>query len=661
MARSLRDSVADCIDQISSQRHWLETVNASRHPTLSATIIDQAKRILSDQRTALELWFQETRHSLVTDEEEFVGRLLHGITSRLEIVDEVLRPLGNSQAFSQSERQIQSRRLVENLRSIEDSIESLRTLSKFIQPNDPRQSLVHNDIRRSQRAQQLLYESFLNRIRDLSLVRRRNSFSYDRNSASVDIGRLEWLWIEFPRISGLDGTEDWTDPKDGVRVEEIHIDKARSILDIFCNAWKDSNSGIADESKFGRIRNMGKIAVILCLMRRSIYFDRFIDFGADDDSVPFSRSLIRNVFPEREGGAADEFFAHQFRVVPKYWPEKSNIKLRHIEPLPLKQMHGYGEGGYSVVDKVEDVFTKEIYARKVQRGNADAGHLQNEIERLSDLGADGKEHHIVKYVKSYIRGGQFGVLFKPAATANLEQLLRRYCREQETRQAYLPILLKAFGCLGFSLAYIHNDKETRHRDIKPENILYHRTPNSAELLWSDFGLAKTFNQTHKSVTTSSFNGSIEYAAPETLRNDEHGRSADVFSFGCVLLEILGAILTETTSTERGALKDLFPYCENISKAQLWLNSRISEIPRDHSKYRFVPLLELCRRMVNSSAPDRPKINQIVEYLIALHRDQFPLFCRECLTNYRDARNKQKKILYRSLNVTWRKWLPHRPS
>lgn len=81
-----------------------------------------------------------------------------------------------------------------------------------------------------------------------------------------------------------------------------------------------------------------------------------------------------------------------------------------------------------------------------------------------------------------------------------------------------------------ALEYIHNNKII-HRDLKPENILFD-TKGYVKL--TDFGIARMFSNNNHSDTS----GTPGYMAPEVIKGQQHGYSADYFALGIVLHEMM---------------------------------------------------------------------------------------------------------------------------
>ncbi|OWM79609.1 hypothetical protein CDL15_Pgr023021 [Punica granatum] len=87
------------------------------------------------------------------------------------------------------------------------------------------------------------------------------------------------------------------------------------------------------------------------------------------------------------------------------------------------------------------------------------------------------------------------------------------------------------------IAYFHEQCRNRiiHCDIKPENILLDE--NFCPKV-SDFGLAKLMDREHSHVMTM-VRGTRGYLAPEWVSNRPTTVKADVYSYGMLLLEIIG--------------------------------------------------------------------------------------------------------------------------
>jgi serine/threonine protein kinase len=86
----------------------------------------------------------------------------------------------------------------------------------------------------------------------------------------------------------------------------------------------------------------------------------------------------------------------------------------------------------------------------------------------------------------------------------------------------------------------------RHKDIKPQNILV----KGMNVLITDFGTALDWSK-DSGATTSGHPGptSVNYIAPEVAEHEDRNESSDIWSLGCVFLEMTvkccGANFTRT--------------------------------------------------------------------------------------------------------------------
>jgi len=105
---------------------------------------------------------------------------------------------------------------------------------------------------------------------------------------------------------------------------------------------------------------------------------------------------------------------------------------------------------------------------------------------------------------------------------------------EKIKEEFPLFLIKLFSFqMARALAYLHA-KGYLHRDIKPQNILVDSSTN--KIFLCDFGSAKKLS---KNETNVAYICSRYYRAPELIfANVEYDSSIDIWSFGCVLAEML---------------------------------------------------------------------------------------------------------------------------
>jgi serine/threonine protein kinase len=154
--------------------------------------------------------------------------------------------------------------------------------------------------------------------------------------------------------------------------------------------------------------------------------------------------------------------------------------------------------------------------------------------------------HIVSILKAYKRGDKFSILF-PYASMNLKQFLEE--RDTEHRGAPLELDELWWQVLGISKALSHIAERRApdahdltgnntwfgcHFDLKPANILIFGNG-----VWkiADFGQAAFKQRQGTDSNMTNEGGSDAYSAPETGNNDLAGPRYDVWSLGCIILEV----------------------------------------------------------------------------------------------------------------------------
>lgn len=119
------------------------------------------------------------------------------------------------------------------------------------------------------------------------------------------------------------------------------------------------------------------------------------------------------------------------------------------------------------------------------------------------------------------------------------------------------------------LSFLHS-KNIVYRDLKLENLMVNE---NGYLVLIDFGSCKVIEE--KTELQCSFDGSIDYMAPEVISGEGHGMMADWWSFGIVVYELLcGKPPFHEGSTER--ILDLI----TSSNVRFPTKMRISSVTRD---------------------------------------------------------------------------------
>ena len=269
---------------------------------------------------------------------------------------------------------------------------------------------------------------------------------------------------------------------------------------------------------------------------------------------------------------------------------RQGVSFHHLQQL--------GHGAFSVVDKVELRPTREVFARKIMFCN-NAKKLKGstclaEVEIMRKL-----DHpHIARFIAAYYDHNALHILMTPVADLDLRQYLT--CPEQyPVEHQWLPTW---FISLAEALAYMHG-KHCRHKDIKPANILI----SKHKVLLTDFGTSMDFSNT-RSTSAGSGLMTPKYCAPEVAAHGVRGRSADIFSLGCVFVEMITIAVGKSLEELHHSLKmsdNPFDrravYHRHLTGIATWLRS----LKNDHMNQNQRTVLELVPAMVKRASADRP--------------------------------------------------------
>ncbi|AES68152.1 G-type lectin S-receptor-like Serine/Threonine-kinase SD2-5 [Medicago truncatula] len=164
------------------------------------------------------------------------------------------------------------------------------------------------------------------------------------------------------------------------------------------------------------------------------------------------------------------------------------------------------------------------------------------------------------------------------------------------------------------LAYLHEECEVRiiHCDIKPQNVLL---DDNFMAKVSDFGLAKLMSREQSHVFTT-LRGTRGYLAPEWITNYAISEKSDVFSYGMLLLEIVGG--RKNYDQWEGAEKAHFPsYVSRMmeeGKIREVIDQKIDIDDKDES---VVTALKVALWCIQDDMNLRPSMSKVVQMLEGL--------------------------------------------
>jgi serine/threonine protein kinase len=210
---------------------------------------------------------------------------------------------------------------------------------------------------------------------------------------------------------------------------------------------------------------------------------------------------------------------------------KTNIHSEIIPPSKWQTSEIIGQGTFGQVLFAANLDTGELMAIKqipimgfnLYSANEKIKGIEEEVEILSRL----QHPNIVRYLGTHRDNKYFMIFMEYVAGGSISSLIHKYGRLNEGLiRVYARQILKG-------LRYLHYHKII-HRDIKGANVLVN---NDGICKLADFGSAKRMIHCEESSNNKSLKGTPNWMAPEVITQTGHGRFADIWSFGCLLVEM----------------------------------------------------------------------------------------------------------------------------
>ena len=188
-----------------------------------------------------------------------------------------------------------------------------------------------------------------------------------------------------------------------------------------------------------------------------------------------------------------------------------------------------GKGGMATVFLATDVRHERQVAIKVLHPDLAATIGAERFEREIKLAAKLQHPNILGL---YDSGTANGLLYYVMPFIQGESVRDKLDREKQLSvDDAIQITLEVADALGYAHA-----QDIVHRDIKPENVMM----SNGHALVADFGIARARTEAgqNKLTQTGMAVGTPVYMSPEQATGETVGPSADIYSLGCMLYEML---------------------------------------------------------------------------------------------------------------------------
>ncbi|CAM8888927.1 unnamed protein product [Rhodiola kirilowii] len=288
-------------------------------------------------------------------------------------------------------------------------------------------------------------------------------------------------------------------------------------------------------------------------------------------------------------------------------PHRFSYKDLHKATKGFKESEMIGAGGFGSVYKGVMPVTGALVAVKKIASNSIQGMREfvAEIESLGRL----RHKHLVNLQGWCKRKNELLIVYDYIPNGSLDSLLYNH---RSTLILPWETRFRILKGVAAGLLYLHEEweKVVIHRDVKSNNVLIDADMNPR---LGDFGLARLHDHDKISYTTN-FVGTIGYIAPETARNGKASASADVFSYGVLMLEVVcGRRPLDPDVPDSLMLVEWVIQCQQMGRILDAVDQRLS-FSDIHVVEEIEFVLKLGLICSHQRAEARPSMRQVVKYL-----------------------------------------------
>ncbi|CAA7042789.1 unnamed protein product [Microthlaspi erraticum] len=337
------------------------------------------------------------------------------------------------------------------------------------------------------------------------------------------------------------------------------------------------------------------------------------------------------------------------------------VMLRRYSYEKVKKMtnsfaHVLGKGGFGTVykGKLPDATGRDIALKILDESNGNGEDFINELASMSRA----SHVNIVSLFGFCYEGSKRAIIYEFMPNGSLDKFISE---NMSTKMDWKTLYNIAVG-VARGLEYLHNSCVSKivHFDIKPQNILI---DGDLRPKISDFGLSKLCKNKESVISLLDARGTVGYIAPEVYSKSYGGVShkSDVYSYGMVVLEMIGATNTERAETSRSNISMYFPdwiYEDLERKETMRLLGDDHIIEEEEKIVKKMTLVGLW--CIQTSPFDRPPMRKVVEMLEgsleALQIPPKPLLNLHAVTAWESVEESQETSSHSTQSLLERKTL-----
>ncbi|KAI0097693.1 protein kinase [Nemania sp. FL0031] len=455
--------------------------------------------------------------------------------------------------------------------------------------------------------------------------------------------------------------------------------------------------GLTDGTYWEWIEKAKRIFLILADLGIPDQIFGIIDDSWDDSDLPIALDQIGRLAltPTRDDRVAKKFYARQFHYLVNYIDKGQHIVYQDDELIPVVVDRRPGLAN-NPVDRVSlpnrpgEAFSRRRFPLGTGPGMMTWDVILNEINSTRNLQSD----HLASYYGSYIHQGVAYVIFTHSSDFNLKSLLSTTAGPLKSipKQDRRRMMMNWIHCLTDTLCYIHR-RSRSHGNIKPSTILFcsnnyvfynnmSRLCGEASVSASekavfdresyDFAAPEQWyrpsTNSHRrtlmvqrssaaSTSSDSTTFSISRGGSDTTSNPSSAlhtpnplldpQAADVFSLGCVILELISLLMKRTTrafASHRAAKHKLAgrggavldsSFHKNPGQVESWMTSLAKDAAKkEDAVFRGIaPMLHVVTRMLSVLPQERPTAQEVEQAMYKILTEKCGIAEPHCVHQY----------------------------